>query len=325
MAGESMKNLSSELDTALAAAGALPTPGLRRNRSMPAPAAMLGFTAEMDAMQKQVGRPLRVRIDLCDDGDMHATPVDQGRVDELIPNLRANGQTSSATVRLKGDGRYEILAGRHRKYALKAIGETEWDVLIKDIDDDAAERLTFYDNLMAPNLTDFARYKGFRRRRDSKGLTLEQLAQESGVSKSTIGRLLTFSLLPDGAEELIARRPEAFGAALVDQLSQHVKTYPNRVLAAIQAIAGGNMEGKDAIKFITQPAPAKRAETRTSVIKSGRRSFAKVAVRGQQLTITLTDASIVAEIEKRVTELLQERSKSMIAGQESGEGAQGQG
>lgn len=317
MAGESMKNLSSQLDSALAEAGMLPAPGTRRARSMPAPAAMLGFTAEMDAMQKQVGRPLRVRIDLCDDGDMHATPVDQGRVDELIPNLRANGQTSSATVRLKADGRYEILAGRHRKYALLAIGETEWDVLIKDIDDDAAERLTFYDNLMAPNLTDFARYKGFSRRRESKGLTLEQLAQESGVSKSTIGRLLTFSLLPAGAEELIARRPEAFGSALVDQMSQHVKTHAERVLAAIQGIAAGNLEGKDAIKFITQPTPAKRAEVRTSVIKAGRRSFAKLAVRGQQLTITLTDSSVVAEIEKRVTELLQEHSKAQGNTQDS--------
>lgn len=305
----SLKDLDQHLTSALAK----DTPDLvapqRPRRSMPAPAALLSFASEMEEATNKIGKPMRVRIDQCSDGDMHPTPVDQARVDELIPNIRSNGQTTPALVRVREVGRYEILAGRHRKYAMLALGETEWDIIIKELDDDSAERLAFYENLLAPNLTDYARYKGFQRRRDSRGMTIDQLSEESGVARTTIGRLLRFSALPSGSEEYIARRPDLFGAALVEQISSYVETHAERVLEAIQLIASGNMEGKDAIKFITQPQAPKRAEVRTQMIKFGKRQFAKMASRGQQVTVTVADPQDMPAIEKAIEEVLRQRSK----------------
>lgn len=309
----SLKDLDQHLTSALAK----DTPDLmapqRPRRSMPAPAALLSFASEMEEATNKIGKPLRVRIDLCDDGKMHPVPVDQARVDELIPNIRSNGQTTPALVRTREGGRYEILAGRHRKYAMQALGEVEWDIVIKDLEDDAAERLAFYENLLAPNLTDYARYKGFQRRRDSHGFTIDQLVEESGISRSTIGRLLRFAALPEGSEEYISRRPDLFGATLVEQMSAYVEKHAERVLEAIQLIASGNLEGKDAIKFIAQPPAAKRAEVRSQVIKAGKRQFAKMASRGQQVTVTVADPQDMPAIEKAIEEALRARSKEKAA------------
>ena len=306
-----LKDLEASISNALPTGGVQPHGAGRPRRpgSIPAPASLLAFSGEMAEANAKIGKPKRVRIDLCDDGDFHATSIDQNRVDELIPNIRANGQAVSAQVRVKGD-RYEILSGRHRKYALLALGEQEWDIVIKEASDDDAERLSFYDNLMAPNLTDYARFKGFERRRQSKGMTIEQLAEESGISKSTIGRLLMFSVMPQGSEEYIQRRPDLFGATLINQLSPLVKAHSERVLKAIQMIAGGNLAGKDAVKWITQPPSPARAEVKRTVIKSGRDGFARIAVQGAKITLSLNHLDDVDALETEIAELVRKYAQA---------------
>ena len=284
--------------------------GRTRGGSTPATSALAHFSEEMSELKKSAGQPTRVRMDLCDDGPYHTSPLDPDRVAALQSNLAANPQSTPAVLRRKDDGRYQIVAGRHRKAALTNLGHEEWDAVFRDIDDDTAERLTFYDNLLAPELTDYARYCGFAQRRESRGLTLEQLAQESGVSKSTIGRLLAFGQLSERSLDDIGRTPKLFGASLVESLSQLIKAHGTKVDDGIERVAHGTLAAKDLIKWITTPQQATpKPAVNEHVVKQGKRNYAKVITRGDQLTIKVPGATPeeVAAIQDLVIKALASR------------------
>lgn len=276
----------------------------RSSGSTPATTSLIHFSEEVAELRKSQGKAIRVRMDLCDDGPHHTSPIDPERVENLKANLHENEQSTPALLRVKEGGRYEIVAGRHRKAALLALGHEEWDAVIKDIDDDAAERLTFYDNLLAPSLTDHARYLGLARRRASKGFTLEQLAKESGLSRSTVARLLAFGNLPPACQEEIARHPDAIGSKLADALTPYVDTHREKLIEGVRMVTGGTLAAKDLLRWLTHvPAPEK-AKPRETVIKAGKKQFAKVVTRDNQITIRLFPGVEVAAVEKMVEDAL---------------------
>jgi len=276
----------------------------RSSGSTPATTSLIHFSEEVAELRKSQGKALRVRMDLCDDGPHHTSPVDPERVENLKSNLQENEQSTPALLRVKEGGRFEIVAGRHRKAALLALGHQEWDAVIKDIDDDAAERLTFYDNLLAPTLTDYARYLGLARRRTSKGFTLEQLAKESGLSRSTVARLLAFGNLPQACLDEVALHPDAIGSKLADALTPFVATHEDKLIQGVRMVTGGTLLAKDLLRWLTHvPAPEK-AKPRETLIKAGKRQFAKVLTRDNQITIRLFPGADLATVERMVEDAL---------------------
>ena len=198
--------------------------GRRGTGSMPASATLMHFSddaremaIEIEALKRDKGKAVRVAMDVCDDGPFHATPIDAGRVERLLANLRENGQNTPAVVRALPGDRFQIVAGRHRKAALQALGQTDWDVVIRDYDDDLAERLTFYDNLLAPSLPDFYKYLSFASRKEHTGKSIGELAKESGLSDALVSNLLAFGKLPRTGLETIAAHPGLFGSAFARQ------------------------------------------------------------------------------------------------------------
>lgn len=294
------------------------TPRVRGSGAIGAPNELALFSVgyqelerKVEMLEGQKGKPIRVRMDLCDEGGHHTMPIDPERVEKLKANMQENGQSSPALLRRKPDGRFEILAGRHRKVAMTELGEEEWDAVLKDVDDDQAERLTFYDNLLAPNLTDYARFMGFYRRKQSKGLTDQQLADESGVSRSTIVRLMSFQNLPERALKAIAGMPTKVAALmsgnLVMDLGKLVPKDANRVCEAIEQVAAGTLAVSDVMKWVEnsqvpKTTPVPRVEPH--VVRLGKAHFAKVLRKEGRVVIDFADKEQAELLEKVIVSLI---------------------
>ena len=293
-------------------------PAKQRHGSIPAPSSLSYFSdelretnEEMKELKKKAGQAIRIRMDLCDDGPYHAGALEQKRVQNLKANLKENGQSAPALLRVKEGGRYEIVAGRHRKAALLELGNSEWDAVIKDIDEDTAERLTFYDNLLAPSLNDYAKYLGFAKRRESKGFTLDQLAHESGVSRSTISRLLAFGNLPKEAIPEIDKAPEKITGLLAEQLSSLSTTHGARVTEAVGLVVKGSLAPSKASAWVLDHNSAMKQKPLETVIKKGKSAYAKVVRRGEQVSIVFANSLDADEAEKLLIEFLTQRGKEL--------------
>src|SRR5439155_2965979 len=77
--------------------------GRPRTRPLPAPSQLMNMTAgfqevrdELARVKGDAGKAIRVRMDLCDDGPYHATPLDPERVQDLKANLAENPQSTPA-------------------------------------------------------------------------------------------------------------------------------------------------------------------------------------------------------------------------------------
>ena len=294
-----------------------------------APGAMLGLNAgfrnlqaENEQLKKEAERAARVPLALCDDGHLHAGPVDSERVAELKANISENGQSSPAVVRRKGDGRFEIVIGRHRKAAMLGLGMAEWDVVVREMDDDQAERLSFYDNLWAPNITDYVKFRGLKRRLDRKGLTQEQLAREAGMGESTVRALLSFGKLPEDALAIVERDPVNFGMNMVQKLAGLVDQHAALVTRVIDDVAAGRLQQKDAPAEVlklanSQGTPAKdssagRGRGRGGLIpvEYGGNQFATVEVGVRTLTVKLANKTEMEAVQKAVLKMLEARAKA---------------
>ena len=297
------KSLLSELTSQILSKPA--EPGPRRNRSVSAPIALLREVEE----RVERGTPLQLRLDQLDEGPYHVGALDPARVAALAENLRHNPQSSPVVVRRKRDGRYELVAGRHRKAAFAQLQREEIAASVISLSDDEAERLVFFDNLLAPALSDYEKYLGFAQRQKSKDCSYAELARESGWSKSQVARFFSFARLPEAAIELLKTRPAAVGANCAEKLVAFAKDDPEAVTEAVRAVVEERLTQDEAVRQLapapvaaaTPDAPAasrRGAATPAAVVGTQKlrvmhqdRVFAMVSVKGSRVAIKLADES----------------------------------
>lgn len=298
-------------------------PSKRALSALSAPSAMMamnsGFRdlqAEVVRLKGEAGHALRVRIDLCDDGPYHPTPVEEDRVTELKAQLAVNPQSTPASVRLKSDGRYEIISGRHRKYALLGLGQEEWDVVIRTLSDDEVERVTFYDNLFAPNISDYAKFRGFDLRRNRHGLTLEQLSHESGKSKATINGLMAFGRLPPEVLDVVASNQKRFGYNMVTKLAPLAADHPEVVVEVAKLLASGAIKQEEATAKVFEILRASSGNVKAAVekvapvsIQSRGRDYATVKVSAKSMTIRFSSKNEAAAVKEAIVRALEEQAQ----------------
>lgn len=294
------KSLLSELTSQILSTPA--EPGPRRNRSVSAPIALLREVEE----RAERGTPLQLRLDQIDEGPYHVGALDALRVDALTENLRHNPQSSPVVVRKKADGRYELIAGRHRKAAFAQLQRQEIAATVIALTDDEAERLVFFDNLLAPALSDYEKYLGFAQRQKSRDSSYADLAKESGWSKSQVARFFSFAKLPVEAVDLLKTRPAALGANAAEKLVGFAKAHPGQVTEMVRALVEERTTQDEAIRQLGALAASAEAATqdkpsaapRAAVVGTQKlrvmhqdRVFAMVSVKGSRVAIKLSDES----------------------------------
>ena len=71
---------------------------------------------------------------------------------ELVDSIKENGLLTPLIVRRNESGKYELISGHRRKYALEVLGILEIEVEIRDLDNDEAIILMVDSNLYRNNI-----------------------------------------------------------------------------------------------------------------------------------------------------------------------------
>jgi len=223
---------------------------------------------------------------------------------ELKANLDKNPLAHPVTVLPETEAGFELLSGYNRVDIYEELGRKTIKAFVIDVEPAKVKALAFYANLLSPSLPDFMKYQGLKERQEETGFTNEQLVEESGMSKSTISRLFQFDDLPPAVLQVLEKNPFVLGATAAVGLAKAAAAGRSElVLEAVNKLveAAGNKEIKfteeSAVAYAngTKPAVAKPQARPALVVKQGKRNFAKLSVRGDQVTIKFADPSALPD------------------------------
>lgn len=262
-----------------------------------------------EALQNQPKR--KARLD-----ELHEVPgrrrlLTAEQYAELKENLRNNPLANPVTVRMRPEGGFEIIAGNNRVSIYRELGREEIDINIQDLDDDATERTAFYSNLLAPSLSDYEKYLGFKGRMHSTGLNQEEIGKEAGVSQSYISSLMGFDILPREALDCIATKPTAFGATAIQKLAKLVKDGKGeRVVEAIRKVAASELNQDAAVRFAAETPATKPGGRPTPItIRQGRSKYCELIRSSKTLRLSFASEDEAASLEQAIKDLLEARAK----------------
>lgn len=264
---------------------------------------------DFSTSSQHLGKPMLVELDLIEPSPYQTSELSEEKIAELVENLRNNQLSSPIVVRRRADGALEIIAGRHRWEAYRRLGRSEIEASLRDLTDDEAERLVFFDNLLAPFLTDYQKYLGFSQRKRSKGFTNDQLAQEAGINPSVISKLMSFEGLPDSVHTVLKQHPSAVGSSLAPALVEEAVINPGLAIQAIHRIVAGELTQKAAVEWLKaggEEKPLSSVATHRATIRSGKRKYAEMSLRQKRMIINLADESEATAVYAAIEKLLQE-------------------
>jgi ParB family chromosome partitioning protein len=262
--------------------------------------------ATIERLTKEGGVPLELPISRLVRVPGRQRPLTQEERADLKANLKANPLVHPITVLPETEGGFEVLSGHNRVDIYEELGRTTIRAIVIDVPRETVDALAFYANLLAPSLPDFKKFEGLKARKEQTGFTIEQLAEDSGVSKSTISRLFQFEDLPAGAHAILQKNPFILGASAAVGLAHAARAgRGDLVVEAVQMLAdaAANPGAKEA-RFTEEKAVAHANGVKQTiarpvappplVVKQGKRNFAKVQVRGDQVTVKFADPSVSA-------------------------------
>ena len=290
-----------------------------RTRVMTAPSQLVSSTvefrrleAELEAAKKAGAGGVVLKLDSIRPSPYQVGGLQEHRIQGLVENLRVNPLSSPIAVREIAPGVYETLAGHHRTEAYRRLGRDEIRAVVLQFTDDEAERLVFFDNLLAPSLSDYAKYLGFSRRKDSKGLTLEQVAEEAGVSVSQVAKLLQFKRLPAAALALVEGAEHALSYTTMSLLAPYCDEQPEKVTECVAQLIQGKLSPAQIERwFAKQAAPAAvPAAPEKVVFKAGKAKYAEVTHRPGQMLLRFASEQEAVRMRSAVEALIAEQAKA---------------
>lgn len=148
------------------------------------------------------------RVRIADISPNHFQPrrtFTESELAELEASLRANGLLQPITVRPKGQGKWELVAGERRLRAATRLGWTEIPAVVRDFDDRAMLTLALVENLQRSDLNALEEAEGYQRLIDEFGLTQQQVADAVGKDRTTITNLLRVLSLPPAIREMVEK------------------------------------------------------------------------------------------------------------------------
>ncbi len=146
------------------------------------------------------------RIRIADISPNHFQPrrtFTEAELSELEASLRTNGLLQPITVRPKGQGRWELVAGERRLRAATRLGWREIPAVVRDFDDRAMLTLALVENLQRSDLNALEEAEGYQRLIDEFGLTQQQVAEAVGKDRTTITNLLRVLTLPPSIRSMV--------------------------------------------------------------------------------------------------------------------------
>ena len=163
----------------------------------------------------------------------------------LTRSIAADGVVQPIVVRERPDGRYELIAGERRWRAAIAAGLTTIPAVVRNAPDRDALLLAIVENVVREDLNPVEVARGYAALADGYGLTVLEIAERVGRSRSAVSNLLRLLELPDDVLELITdgRLSEGHGRAIL----QIDDADGRRALARRAAAAGLSVRQTEAL------------------------------------------------------------------------------
>lgn len=258
-----------------------------------------------------------VQLALIDDSPFQPRLLyDDEEIDNLAHSMAAAGQEELIKLRLKPNGRYEIVGSGHRRIrAARSIGWVTVDALIVERTDREAELATMVSNEARVDLTDYERGKLYQNAID-KGFASTQtdLAHMFGASQAQVSKRLAMLKLPANYIAMLDARPNLFGVTCAESIAQLLKEYPTETTLIEDGVLRISEEGADqktvkqwVQQMIKQRAkPAKNNKPKVITNRSGRQIFtAKREGRVIMIRISAQDVDGDSALEKVIESLRQ--------------------
>jgi ParB family chromosome partitioning protein len=288
------------------------------------------------ALSEKVGNVAEEFLFLQADAVVDRLPKDrlrgcsEGReFDELLADIKANGQNDPVTVRRGSDGAYEVAAGRRRLEVCKRL---QRPVLarVRDLDDQAMLRIQFSENERRADISALERARWFAEVRDHLQSSAKDIAAQFGVDPSTFSLYLRLARFPDEILEHLdePQRLAVLPARRIMEVIDNDSTAIHRILEALdgyrQSItdAGSPADPAAQIEVLIRAAEGRgggRAGTRSPVpdrrhiVHQGRRIGMLTRNGGQwvfRFATSIPDNEVQALVERLAVPLSEVDSRS---------------
>lgn len=136
-------------------------------------------------------------------------------VEQLAEDIKQNGLYHNLMVRVREDGKYEIISGERRYHALKSLGVQKVPCQVRELDDTDFEIMLIQANAKTRELTHSEKMKQIERLEELykqkrsggeklEGKTRDLIGQDMGLSGVQVGRYMKISkeLIPELKELL---------------------------------------------------------------------------------------------------------------------------
>lgn len=121
---------------------------------------------------------------------------DPDGLSELADSIRAHGILQPLSVRRKGGGRYELIAGERRLRAAMICGLEQVPCLVLEVSRESSCLLSLIENLQRRDLDFWEEAKALERLTTVYGLSQEEAAAKVGKSQSAVANKLRLLRLP---------------------------------------------------------------------------------------------------------------------------------
>ena len=124
---------------------------------------------------------------------------------ELAESIRVHGILQPLSVRRKGGGRYELIAGERRLRAAMICGLEQVPCLVLEVSRESSCLLSLIENLQRRDLDFWEEAKALERLTTVYGLSQEEAAAKVGMSQSAVANKLRLLRLPQEVLALLRK------------------------------------------------------------------------------------------------------------------------
>ncbi len=125
---------------------------------------------------------------------------------ELAESIRVHGILQPLSVRRKGGGRYELIAGERRLRAAMICGLEQVPCLVLEVSRESSCLLSLIENLQRRDLDFWEEAKALERLISVYGLSQEEAAAKVGKSQSAVANKLRLLRLPQEVLTLLRKK-----------------------------------------------------------------------------------------------------------------------
>jgi ParB family chromosome partitioning protein len=190
--------------------------------------------------------------------DQPRTLFEQEPLEELAESIREHGVLQPLTVRVAGNGFFQIVAGERRWRAARLAGLTELPARVVTADDREATELALIENLQREDLNPIEEASGYRTLMEDFDLTQEETAKRMGKSRPYIANVVRLLALPETLADYVRSGALSAGSARALLAVKNEKT----LLAAAAEVVNNGLSVRETERLVKRmtAAPSARAE-----------------------------------------------------------------